>query len=139
MLARTAFDIPGFFDDTTMVTGSIMLSTSTRSMILSCPRGSAHVIGSLTAYDDPLQRIRTGEFARVHILLGNAQDDGTVFTYNTSDSLCTYLANKFGSYADLVPPALVRALYPGLSDPQVIAAVERDTQFRWCVFKGDCN
>ncbi|KAH9994628.1 Carboxylesterase [Russula vinacea] len=89
-----------------------------------------YMVDDLTAYDDPLQRIRTDQFARVPILLGNAQDDGTIFTYNTSESLCTYLAKKFGSYADLVPPALVRALYPELNDPQVIAAVERDTQFR---------
>jgi carboxylesterase type B len=87
-------------------------------------------VDNLTAYDDPLQRIRTGQFAQVPILLGNLQDDGTVFTYNTSETLSTFLTGKFGSHADLVSPALVRVLYPGLSDPQVIAAVERDTQFR---------
>jgi hypothetical protein len=89
----------------------------------------------VTAYDDPLQRIRMGQFAQVPILLGNLQDDGTVFTYNTSISLSTYLKIQFGSHADLVPPKLVRALYPKLlSDQQVIAAVERDVQFRWCVY-----
>ncbi|KAH9994629.1 Alpha/Beta hydrolase protein [Russula vinacea] len=88
-------------------------------------------VDNVTAYDDPLQRIRMGQFAQVPILLGNLQDDGTVFTYNTSISLSTYLKIQFGSHADLVPPKLVRALYPKLlSDQQVIAAVERDVQFR---------
>jgi carboxylesterase type B len=87
-------------------------------------------VDGVTAYDDPLQRIRTGQFAQVPILLGNLQDDGTVFTYNTSISLPTFLKIQFGSHADLVPPNLVRALYPGLSDQQVIAAAERDIQFR---------
>lgn len=61
------------------------------------------------------------------------QDDGTIFTYNTSETLSTFLADLFGSLADTVSPTLVRALYPGLTDPQVIAAVERDVVFRWCV------
>ena len=51
--------------------------------VLSCSRGSVHVIGSVTA-TRPAQRFRTGQFAQVPILLGNLQDDGTVLTYNTS-------------------------------------------------------
>jgi hypothetical protein len=99
--------------------------------VLSYPRGGTHVIGSVTFFDDPLERIRTGQFARVPILLGNMEDDGIVFTYNTSKSLSRYLADRFG--AGSVTPDEVRALYPGLSDPQVIAGAERDTRFRWCV------
>ena len=111
---------------------SLKGSTSTRS--LSYPRGDTHVIDSITAFDDPLQRIRTGQIARVPILIGNMQDDGTVFTYNTSESLATFLsATRFASAAGSVTPDVVRALYPGLSDPQVIAAAEGDIQFRWCV------
>jgi carboxylesterase type B len=91
------------------------------------------VIGSVTLLDDPLERIRTGQIVRVPILLGNMEDDGTIFTYNTSESLSSYLAGRFGSLAGSVPPDMVRALYPGLSDPQVIAATERDNRFRWCV------
>jgi len=79
-----------------------------------------------------LQRIRTGQIARVPILLGNMENDGSVFSYNVSD-LSTYLANLLGSLAGSVPPDNVRALYPGLSDPQVIASTERDFLFRWCV------
>ena len=101
--------------------------------VISFLRGGAHVIGSVTGFDDPLQRIRTGQFAQVSILLGNMQDDGTIFKYNTSETLSTFLADLFGSLADTVSPTLVRALYPGLTDPQIIAAVERDVVFRWCV------
>jgi len=87
------------------------------------------VIGSVTFFDDPLQRIRTGQFARVPILLGNMEDDGTAFTYNMSD-LAAYLAS-LGSFADSVTPDMVRALYPGLNDTQVIAGTFRDIHFRW--------
>ncbi len=91
------------------------------------------MIGSITTFDDPLQRIRTGEIARVPILLGSMEDDGVVNVYNTSESLSTFLADQFGSLAGSVPPNEVRAFYPGLSDPQVIAGIERDILTRWCV------
>ena len=100
--------------------------------VLSHPRGGTNVIGSVTAFGDPLQRIRTGQIARLPILLGDMEGDGTVFTYNTSESLSSFLGDQFGSLAASVPPDKVRALYPGLSDPQVIAATERDILFRWC-------
>jgi hypothetical protein len=60
------------------------------------------------------------------------EGDGTVFTYNTSESISAFLA-QFGSVAGSIPPDNVRALYPGLSDPQVLAGAERDIVFRWCV------
>jgi hypothetical protein len=91
------------------------------------------VIGSVTSFDDPLQLIRTGQIAHVPILLGNMEDDGTLFTYDTTESISTYLAGQLGSLAGSIPPDEVRALYPGLSDPQVIADTERDIVFRWCV------
>ena len=101
--------------------------------VLSCPRRGAHDVGSVTVFDDPLQRIRAGQVAQVPILIGNAQDDGTIFAYNTSESLSAFLKKQFGRHASRVPPSLVRSLYPGLTDLQVIDAVERDIQFRWCV------
>ncbi|KAF8504324.1 Alpha/Beta hydrolase protein [Russula emetica] len=58
------------------------------------------------------------------------EDDGAVITYNTSKSLSAFFADQFGPLAGSVPPDKVRALYPGLSDPQVIAATERDIIFR---------
>jgi carboxylesterase type B len=99
---------------------------------LSYPRGGTHVIGSVTYFDDPLQRIRTGQIAHVPILLGNMEDDGSVFTYNTSD-LSANLASQFGSLGGSLTPDAVRALYPGLNDSQVIAGTYRDFLFRWCV------
>jgi carboxylesterase 2 len=84
-------------------------------------------------FDDPLQRIRTGQIARVPILLGNMEDDGTVFTYGATESLATFLASQFGSLLSSVPPDDVRALYPGSSDAQVMADTFRDIIFRWCV------
>ena len=62
------------------------------------------------------------------------EDDGTILTYNTSESLSTFLAtDPYASVASSVLPDKVRALYPGLSDPQVMARTERDILFRWCV------
>jgi carboxylesterase type B len=86
-------------------------------------------VDNITYFDDPLQRIRTGQIARVPILLGNMEDDGTAFTYHKSN-LSKFLTGRFGSLAGSVPPDMVRALYPGLSDPQVIASAERDIRFR---------
>jgi len=90
----------------------------------------SYVVDNVTAFDDPLLRIRTGQVAQVPILLGNCQDDGSIFAYNTTKPLSTFLKDMFGSYADHVPPKLVRALYPELSDLEVIYAVERDIHFR---------
>jgi hypothetical protein len=104
--------------------------------VLSNPRGGTHVVGSVTFLDDSLQRIRTGQIARVPILLGNVEDDGTLFTYGMSN-LSAYLAGQFvsiaGSESAPPDPDIVRALYPGLNDSQVIAGIERDILFRWCV------
>ena len=105
-------------------------STSTRSTA-SYPSGDTHVIGSITAFDDPLQRIRTGQTARVPLLLGNLENDGSVLTFNLSD-LSAFLA-RFGPHIGSIPLDEVRALYPGLNDSQVIAGAERDILFRWCV------
>jgi carboxylesterase type B len=115
----------------TALTVACLLKGSTSTRSLSFPRGGTHVIGSITAFDDPLQRIRTGQTARVPILLGSMEDDGSVFTYNLSN-ISTYL-ERFGSLASSVTPDEVRALYPGLTDTQVIADAERDIVFRWYV------
>ncbi|KAI0278329.1 Alpha/Beta hydrolase protein [Russula aff. rugulosa BPL654] len=84
-------------------------------------------IDNITAFDDPLQRIRTGQTARVPILLGSMEDDGSAFTYNLSN-ISTFL-ERFGSLASFVTPDDVRGLYPGLTDTQVIADAERDIVF----------
>ena len=90
-------------------------------------------VGSVTMFDDPLQRIRTGQIARVPILLGNVEDDGTVFALVAQQNLSATIALLTGPSGDLLSPTVVRGLYPELSDPQVIAAMWRDIRFRWCV------
>ena len=85
---------------------------------------------SATGFDDPLERIRTGQSARVPILLGSMQDDGIVFAVSEPQNLSVFVAETFGSS---ITPDVVRRLYPGLNDSEVISAVERDTLFRWCV------
>ncbi|KAI0062565.1 alpha/beta-hydrolase [Artomyces pyxidatus] len=85
------------------------------------------VVDNMTRYDDDLTRIRTNNTARVPILIGSLQDDGTVFTSGVKN-LTTALPDLFGANAPSV--ATVRALYPGLNDSQVIAAAYRDKNFR---------
>ena len=68
-------------------------SRSRQVRVLSYPRGGTHVIGSVTFLDDPLQRIRTGQIARVPILLGSMEDDGTLFAYYVSGNLF-YISRK---------------------------------------------
>ena len=88
----------------------------------------------MTVFDDPLQRIRQGQIAHVPILLGSMEDDGSILVLGTPNNLSVFLADQVGPgpLESLISPTLVRTLYPGLSDPQVMAAVERDVVFRWC-------
>jgi hypothetical protein len=85
----------------------------------------------VTIFDDPLpsQRIRTGQIARMPILLGSLEDHGTVFALaelDASQNISTYI----GPLGDLPPPTVVQALYPSLNNA---AAVGRDVISRWCV------
>ena len=92
-------------------------------------------VGSVTVFDDPLQRIRAGQIAQVPILLGSLEDDGKVFAYFEQKNLSATIALLIGSsgvQGDL-SPSVVRELYPGLNDSQVIADMWRDVKFRWCV------
>ena len=92
-------------------------------------------VDSVTMFDDPLHRIRTGQIARVPILLGNLEDDGTMFAYLEQKNLSATIAQLIGSSGDQsdLSPTVVRGLYPGSNDPRVIADAWRDVQFRWCV------
>ena len=89
----------------------------------------------MTVIDDPLQRIRQGKIAQVPILLGSTEDDGSVSVLGIPNNLSAFLAAQFGPgpLGSLISASLVQALYPGLSDPQVMAAVVRDIFLRWCV------
>jgi carboxylesterase 2 len=91
----------------------------------------------VTVFDDPLQRIRTGLTARKPILIGSMEDDGTLSTIGISN-LTAFLQATLGPAASAISPNLVRSLYPGLNDSQVIADVFRDLGFRWFVVCFSC-
>jgi carboxylesterase type B len=86
---------------------------------------------SVTLFDDPLQRIRTGQIARVPTLLGTTEDDGTVFAL-LYPNVSTFLVNQFGPIGNTFPPAELQALYPKMNDTQLLDAVVRDVLFQWC-------
>ena len=101
---------------------------------LSFQRGCTHLIHSATVFDDPLQRIRQGQIAQVPILLGSTEDDGGQIALELPNNISAIISEVFGPpFEGLLTPYLVRALYPGLNDSQVIAAGATDVQFRWCV------
>ncbi|KAJ7139656.1 Alpha/Beta hydrolase protein [Mycena epipterygia] len=83
------------------------------------------VVDNVSLFADPLQRIRTGLTARVPFIIGNTQNDGSLFAVNLTD-LSAYLATTFDG---LVTAAEVRPLYPGLSDPLIISEVIKDFLF----------
>jgi len=60
------------------------------------------------------------------------EDDGSVLVLDTPNNLSAFLAEQFGPgpLESLISPSLVRALYPELSDPQIMAAVMREILFR---------
>lgn len=87
----------------------------------------------MTLFDDPLQRIRLGQIAQVPILLGSMEDDGAIIALELPNNISATISEVFGPFGGLITPDLVRALYPGLNDSQVIAAGARDFEFRWCV------
>ncbi|KAI0030911.1 Alpha/Beta hydrolase protein, partial [Vararia minispora EC-137] len=80
----------------------------------------------ITVFADPLQRIRTGLTARKPIIIGNTEDDGTFFTFGQTN-LTAFLHSTIGG---LVPADVVRSLYPGMNDTEIIADAIRDLVFR---------
>lgn len=82
-------------------------------------------------FDDNIQRILVGNAARVPLLIGNTQNDGTLFT--VGDNNLTAFLDTFGLTAgdsDITADVL-RSLYPGQNDTNVIADAERDSTFLW--------
>lgn len=71
------------------------------------------------------------------ILFESSEPDGTALAYYyVSESFYIYsraVRSIFRSRAPSPHPTVVPAFYPGLSDPEVIAAVDRDFTIRWCV------
>jgi hypothetical protein len=84
----------------------------------------------VTFFADPFQRIRTGLTARVPFIIGNTENDGSIFALNLTN-LTEYLATNFGPF---VTADEVRALYPsGLGDNAVISELTKDLVFLWSV------
>ena len=99
--------------------------------VFSCP-----IMGSIsvTLFDDPLQSIRTGHIARVPILIGSMEDDGTVFS-SFFPNVSAFYANQFGPLGASFRPPNLTTLYPGLAGTQLVSAVIRDVGFLWCVLR----
>jgi carboxylesterase type B len=93
-------------------------------------RGFGPVVDNVTLFDDNFQRIRAGNTARVPILAGNTQNDGTLFTVGDTN-LTAFLSSSFGG---VTSPAEVRALYPVENDTDVIADSFRDFFFLWYAY-----
>ncbi|KAJ7124805.1 Carboxylesterase [Mycena crocata] len=85
----------------------------------------APVVDNVTMFSDPLLRIRTGLTARVPFIIGNTQNDGSLFALGLTD-LSAFLTTTFGG---LVTPAQVRPLYPGLNDSLIISEIIKDFLF----------
>jgi len=85
----------------------------------------APVVDDVTVFSDPLERIRTGLTARVPFIIGNMQNDGSVFAVGLTD-LSAFLTATFDG---LVTADEVRPLYPGLNDSQIISEVIKDAVF----------
>ncbi|KAF7357270.1 Carboxylic ester hydrolase [Mycena sanguinolenta] len=84
------------------------------------------LVDNVTAFSDPLLRIRNGQTANVPFIIGNAQNDGSLFALN-QNNLTTFLGETFGN---LLTAAEVRASYPSnLSDNEVISEVIKDFTF----------
>lgn len=91
-------------------------------------------LGSVTFFDDPLQTIRNRQNPRVPILLGDTEDDGSVFA-SFFPNISAFYAYQFGQFGGSFLPPNLTVLYPRLNDTQVLSAVVRDVWFRWCVLR----
>ncbi|KAJ7225984.1 Carboxylesterase [Mycena pura] len=85
------------------------------------------VVDNITVFSDPLTRIRTGLTARVPFIIGNMQNDGSLFAVGLTDLAAFLDETTFG----LVTPAEVRPLYPGLNDSLIISEIIKDVAFLW--------
>ena len=83
---------------------------------------------SITVFPNPVQRIIDHKVARVPILQGSMQDDGSMFTLGQTD-VGAFLNATFGP--GVIPPANIAPLYPGLRGFQEISQIFRDFVFQW--------
>jgi hypothetical protein len=84
----------------------------------------------VTKYANPVDRVLAGQTARTPILVGSMQDDGTVFTTN-STGISAFVASIGTAANTTLTPATLRALYPDRTDLEVIADAERDNGIKW--------
>ncbi|KAJ6603196.1 Carboxylesterase family-domain-containing protein [Mycena vulgaris] len=87
------------------------------------------VVDNITAFANPIERLRAGNSARVPIVLGTTENDGTVFTLGVTN-LTSFLGAEIPIPGITIPPDLVRSLYTGQNDSIVIADTFRDLAFR---------
>ncbi|KAJ7698124.1 hypothetical protein B0H17DRAFT_927865, partial [Mycena rosella] len=80
-----------------------------------------------TVFPNPVERLRTGATANVPIIIGNMENDGTVFAEGLTN-LTAFLDGEIPGSA--ISPDLVRSLYPGQNDSVIIADAIRDLVFR---------
>ncbi|KAJ6481068.1 Carboxylesterase [Mycena sanguinolenta] len=85
------------------------------------------VVDNITVFTNPLERLRAGASAKVPIMLGNMENDGSVFTVGMTN-LTAFLEGEIPGVP--ISPDFVRSLYPGENDTEVIADALRDVQFR---------
>ncbi|KAF8528406.1 Alpha/Beta hydrolase protein [Hysterangium stoloniferum] len=101
---------------------------STISAFLNGPQGIGFgipVADNVTAFTHPIERITAKQTARVPILIGTNQDDGTLFVVGDTD-LPTFLE---GTIPLPITVDQVRAAYSGLNDLTIIPLVFRDVVF----------
>jgi hypothetical protein len=68
---------------------------------------------SVTAFTNPLERLRAGASAKVPIMLGNMENDASVFSLGMTN-LTAFLEGEAPGVP--ISPDLVRSLYPGQND-----------------------
>lgn len=91
----------------------------------------AHYHDSTTTFDDNLQRILARNAARVPLLSGNTQNDGTLFTVGDNNLTAFLDALGLSAVDPNITADAIRALYPGQNDTNVIADTVRDVTFLW--------
>ncbi|KAJ7752940.1 Alpha/Beta hydrolase protein [Mycena metata] len=76
---------------------------------------------------NPLVRVRAGNIAKVPLIVGNTENDGSVFTMGSTNITAFLDAILPGN---TISPAFLRSLYPDQNDSVVIADADRDFVFR---------
>ena len=87
---------------------------------------------SVTVFEYPFARFQSNVTARVPLLVGNMEGDGTIWALGYP-SLRAVLQSYLHTFAANVTDDQVRALYPGQNETQIMASAIRDIQYRWCV------